>query len=891
MPLTPNEQAVLGVLMSAKGRVVSRAELNALALGYHEQTSSRALDATIGRLRKKIERDVARPEHILSVYGRGYRLHAEIAEPPPAPARRPTWLATRFVGRSEELARLEAALADTRAVVLSGVSGVGKSRLIAEYVRLRGEAYVGGTAWADLSGARSTADALLRASGALGLAAREASVEQLAGEIASALHASDLRLLVVDGAERLLADLEPWLSLWLAAPSLHLVVTTRVQTGLAGWTVYTLEGLSTADATTLLRDRTDLALQYEPEDAERLVAHLDGLPLAVEFAATRLRVVGMRPLLRALERGALTGAESPVLVEAVEWALGTLSPLARDAVQAATVFEGAFGFDAFEAVCMPANDATGPEVVEELLDRCLLRRDSADGEVRFALYGAVRRALREPLADARRAHAHWFAEQADAAPEVWAIDLAYMRATRASFEDHLAAWRWAIEAPDPRLAARLALGVSPYLHHTGPVALHLELLEGAGKALEDARLSARLHLAAAGAHMANTDEAATRRSLVNAWRHLRHGHSNLHGRLHHLIGKVEWRRKAGMARWFVSAIELMREAGDRAGAALVQADLAQRTLSRALGATPDAPVDLSELDRAADLATATGNVQAVLLVDWAKSYVHRSTGQVEAARATLETVRDRFLELGSVANAYSVEMSLAHLAWWSVGDFAALSAHLRAARRIAAGFLAARLELVQAEASYEALLDERARAPMVRALNLAAHSPELADHVLTLQIRLALLDSEPEQPARTVVRLRALRDEALRRQDRTAVSEIEVAITLLWARAGCWREAEQMLDSVSALDADHPDAEIRQRLVTLLRMAVASALGSAKDAEVVWRAALSDGPGRLSRIAAAMLVARGAPTTRILLDDAPRGSVLPHEVLLAEQVAGRLAQC
>ena len=789
--LTPNEQAVLGVLLEAQGRVVGRSELNSLALGYHAQSSSRALDATIQRLRKKMEADPSEPVHLLSVYGKGYRLaRSEVPAGAPRPAIRPGWLATRFMGRIDELKALHKAVVDTRAVALCGVSGVGKSRLAAEYLRENGHRHPGGAVWADLSSAETLADALRVIGTALGLAVRKGANETIAEEIGRALDASG-GLLLLDGAEHVVDELAPMALRWLGAPGVHLIITSSMHVRLQGWSVYTLEGLDEAHSKALLRDRVDLSLAYSDKDAAVLVAQLDGLPLAIEFAAHRMRVVGMKGMLRALERGARTSQDSPVLVGAVTWAIGTLSPEAREALGRAAVFAHPFDLDAFASVCLGQDEVGAATVIEELLDRSLLRRDTRAEEPVFSLYGAVRRVVGSPAAEVRHQHARWFESVGVEAPEVWAIDAPYMRRVRRSLGDYVAAWRWSREVGDTARMARLALGISPYLHHAGPFALHTEILDASVEQASDARTAGRLHLARAAAHMSNVEEARARECLVHAARCLGRGESRWHGRLEHMIGKVEWRRKPAMEVWFHRSVQSMEQAGDLAGAALVQADLAQRLLSRMLGQGATAPrISMTpELARADALAKRTGSPQAAMMVDWARSYVHRAQGRTEVARTTLESVRDRFVALGSAANAWSVEMSLAYLAWWSTGDFAGLARHIRAARRMAAGFLALRLDLIEAATHYEEVLDEGARQAMLRALELAVGREDLAGDALSIRIRLVLLESVPGDPAPSVRELQRLGVEAAERQDFASMSESNMA-----ARTTCTNRSRTAAD-------------------------------------------------------------------------------------------------
>ena len=890
--LTPNEQAVLGVLLAAKGGVVSRRELNAHALGYHVATRSRALDATIQRLRKKVEVDPTTPVHLLSIYGQGYRFAREVKLPAPERKLPPAWLSTRFVGRDSELSALGQWLDERRAVALVGTSGVGKSRLAAEFIRRREGAGGGRQVWVDLSHVSRTSEALIAIASALGLAARRANTQELSKEIRKALEASDELVMVVDGAEEVVAELAPRMLLWLAVPTLRLILTARLRVGLEGWVVHTLQGLSDEQAVQLLRDRTDLAVSLEPALAGRLVGHLDGLPLAIEFAAARLRVVGIRSLLRALERGTRHHADNPTLLQAIDWALGTLSPAARAAVGGATVFREPFELESFAAVAMPdERDLLQVEsVVIELLDCCLLKRESRDGEVYFSLYAAVRhRAAEQRTPESVARHAQWFAAQLETAPEVWAIDGDYMRSCRRRLQDVVAAWRWLIAAGRSEEAAVVALGLCPYLHHAGPVDLNLEVIGTTLPLVSDRVVRGRLYLAESAAHSANMDAPSARASLVRASVALgRHGRTRWHARLLHLIGKLEWRRKLGMSAWFHRASEVMAGAGDRAGEALVLADLVQRSLSRSLegSSTSVDPQLVVMLGEARSRAQRARCALALLLVDWGQSYVYREGGRIDAARATLQAVRDRTIELGSIANAYAVELSLAYLAWWAHGDFVGLVRHIRAARSIAAGFQNTPLDYDLAAAQYEALLDERARPMLIDVLGRRAASvPESA--VLLAEVRLVLLDAQEDSSLRSVERLARLRESAGGIQHEGLVTEITVAMALLLARSGRWALALEQVEQQVPPQADALSP--RHELVRAVRAAVKLALGQDSRAEDTLRQVAAKGPGRLTNIACGFLEAAGvSPGLSAVPDHAPQGSVLPHEAALAAEVAASL---
>ena len=288
----------------------------------------------------------------------------------------------------------------------------------------------------------------------------------------------------------------------------------------------------------------------------------------------------------------------------------------------------------------------------------------------------------------------------------------------------------------------------------------------------------------------------------------------------------------------------------------------------------------------------TDNALAENTVAWGLTYRSRLEGRVDAARAMLVSVRDRFLDLGSAVNAYSVELSLAYLAWWSIGDYSSMAVHFRAMRRLAAGFMPRRLLWEQAAVAYEDLLDERARPMLVAALEQGVREPAArvgaAGTVLKLRIRLALLDANPGAPQSTVAVLKDLACDPVAQSDWTVLSEIEMAIALLWARAGQWDEAEHALKAMTPGDAGESDLQVRERLAEVLLSAVQVGKGTAIDPKEVWMRAANAGPGRLTNIAGTFLASQGLPALPSAPDHAARGTVLPHEALFARQTAALL---
>ncbi|MEQ1566077.1 MAG: winged helix-turn-helix domain-containing protein, partial [Myxococcota bacterium] len=151
MPLTTREVELLRYLAANPSRVIPRDELLAQVWGYAGTVMSRASDNTVRRLREKIERDPAHPDHLLTVHGVGYRFE-------PLPPAQPV---QALVGRAQLVAEVGARLAPGRWVLLVGPGGVGKSALA--------RACAPDATWVDLGGAATLHEAAAQAARALGI--------------------------------------------------------------------------------------------------------------------------------------------------------------------------------------------------------------------------------------------------------------------------------------------------------------------------------------------------------------------------------------------------------------------------------------------------------------------------------------------------------------------------------------------------------------------------------------------------------------------------------------------------------------------------------------------------------------------------------------------------
>ena len=292
--LTTRELTLLAWLAGRPGEAVSRTTLLTEAFGYSDAAVSRAVDKAMNSLREKVEINPANPDRLITVVGTGYRFvvpAGTTAEAPGLPAE-----VDGFVGRTGALAELRALLAEPGLVVILGPGGMGKTRLALALARQSV-----GARFVSLASARGREDVL----GAVGACLNvPLTVTGLAPEeqLGRAIAALGPRILVLDDLEHLTAHAE-LIGLWRRlARRFRLLVTSRRPLGLAAERLYRLEPMSDGEGTELLVRRA-LQWGYRVEEAAvpELVRRLDGLPLALELAAARLGVLGVRDLLARLD--------------------------------------------------------------------------------------------------------------------------------------------------------------------------------------------------------------------------------------------------------------------------------------------------------------------------------------------------------------------------------------------------------------------------------------------------------------------------------------------------------------------------------------------------------------------------------------------------------------
>src|SRR5581483_11808583 len=351
---------------------------------------------------------------------------------------------TPILGRENELAELLTLARRSRLLTLTGAGGTGKTRLALQVAaELAGE-YADGVWWVPLG---SVSDPLLvEPTIAQVLGAGDTLAEHLAGK----------RLLIVlDNLEQLLEAAPVLARLLAGAPGLSLITTSRERLAISGEQEYAVLPLGDSAAISLFVSRARQRKPYfAPDDAvAELCRRLDGLPLALELAAARVKVMTPGQILARLERRLelLTGGprDAPerhkTMEAAIEWSYGLLSEEERRVFRALAVFVGDFELEAAEAVCDSDLD-----MLQALVDKSLLR-PTAEGRV--SLLETVREFALTRLEDVgetaelRRRHAAWFLKLGKSAlPGVRSAEQgAWFARLRADTDNLRAVLAWALE--------------------------------------------------------------------------------------------------------------------------------------------------------------------------------------------------------------------------------------------------------------------------------------------------------------------------------------------------------------------------------------------------------------------------------------------------------------
>ena len=378
--------------------------------------------------------------------------------------------ASPLVGRKKELGDALRLLTEegVRLLTVTGPGGVGKTRFAVEAATESLTRFTDGVRFADLSPLRS-ADGVLPAI---------AQTVRARGAPESALRDQHM-LLVLDNVEHVTAAAPALGALLDECRGVTMLVTSREPLHLTVERELPLRPMAEAPAVELFRQRvrtTEPDFEGDYGTSAQICTRLDGLPLAIELAAARVKALGESGLLERLDqrlplligRGRDVPERQKTLRATIEWSYDLLDEEEQRVFTALSVFQGGFTLEAAEAVAQSDLD-----VIESLILKSLIRRD----EQRLAMLDTIREFGLERLAASdeaavRRRHAEHFRSIVEplfgirrtASPERFQL----IESLREEYDNALAALAFYTEAGDAEGQLRLALGLYPYWYHHGP---------------------------------------------------------------------------------------------------------------------------------------------------------------------------------------------------------------------------------------------------------------------------------------------------------------------------------------------------------------------------------------------------------------------------------------
>ena len=381
---------------------------------------------------------------------------------------------TSLIGRDADVSDVQAALRSHRLVTLTGVGGVGKTRLALEVATLVANEFVDGVWVFELAAVPDPSAVPDSVAAVLGTVQQPAKT---VGESIAAALEGRVRLLVFDNCEHVLdaaADLAE--SILAASATVKMLATSREGLGIAGEQVWPVPSLDVGASVDLFVERAhSVAPGFTADNAdavEEICRRLDGIPLAIELAASRMASMSASEVrdrlddrFRLLVRSRRGLDRHQTLRQAVAWSYELLEDAEKAALERCSVFTG--GFD-LESACAIAGSDKDEVTVLNLLDalvrKSLLVVDRSFARTRYSMLETIRQFAEDQLitrgeaTDASSAHARHFARRETEILALW--DSPRQSEAYTWFTAELAnlrtAFRWATDYDDLDVAASIA---------------------------------------------------------------------------------------------------------------------------------------------------------------------------------------------------------------------------------------------------------------------------------------------------------------------------------------------------------------------------------------------------------------------------------------------------
>jgi predicted ATPase len=370
---------------------------------------------------------------------------------------------TALVGREAELSDVLELLSGSRLLTLTGAGGSGKTRLALQAAAELVDDYRDGVWWVSLAALRDPA--LVEPTIGQTVGAKDGLADHLRGK---------QMLLLLDNFEQLVPAGRVVVALLSEAPDVRVLVTSRERLGLSAEQEYPVPTLVPAEAVALFTARArQLKPAFEPdEQVEAICSRLDGLPLALELAAARVKVLTpeqiferLRSSLELLTGGARDAPERQQTLRAtIAWSYGLLDDREKQLFARLAVFAGSFDLEAAEAVC-----DVELETLAALVDKSLLRQTD---EGRFFMLETIREFAAVALDESgdahelRERHAEYFLALAEDEDAGGAHEARWLRLLEPELDNLRAAYGTAVGVGNADIALRLTGALHPFWYHT-----------------------------------------------------------------------------------------------------------------------------------------------------------------------------------------------------------------------------------------------------------------------------------------------------------------------------------------------------------------------------------------------------------------------------------------
>jgi len=407
---------------------------------------------------------------------------------------------TSFIGREKEIHEVEETLTTHRLVTLVGPGGTGKTRLSLQVAHELLKQYPDGVWFVEL--APILDPLLVPRTTAVAIGLRDEPQRPVIDMLCDYLHEKNM-LIVLDNCEHLVSACAQMTDRILrAAPNMHILASSREALGITGEMTYrvpslglpdldhppSIDSLTQCEAVRLFIDRAISAtstFSVTKENASsitRICHRLDGIPLAIELAAAKVRVLSVDQIARRLDDrfkllagGSRTALERhQTLRAAIDWGYNLLSPIEQTLFHRLSIFVNGWTLEAAESVCVV--EATHSEgrsgdilyLLEQLINKSFVIKEESGSESRYHMLETIKQYANEKLVDAgesntiRDRHLNYFLTLAETAEPhlIQPEQLEWLAQIEADYQNLRAALEWSLDKESPEASMRLcnALG-------------------------------------------------------------------------------------------------------------------------------------------------------------------------------------------------------------------------------------------------------------------------------------------------------------------------------------------------------------------------------------------------------------------------------------------------